>query len=166
MPLVICAQCSSEFHAKQSHLNMGYGKYCSSKCQYEGARHGKIVKCFICQKETYKPKAKLRHSKSKKYFCGKSCQTKWRNTVFIGEKHRNWKDGKGVHYRRILLKKGRPELCRICRIKDKRVLAVHHIDENRKNNKIENLVWLCHNCHHEIHYSTRGKQKLTKKINK
>jgi predicted HNH restriction endonuclease len=32
-----------------------------------------------------------------------------------------------------------------------RVLAVRHIDQNHKNNNVENLAWLCHNCHHLVH---------------
>jgi predicted HNH restriction endonuclease len=31
------------------------------------------------------------------------------------------------------------------------VLAVHHVDQNRTNNKVTNLAWLCHNCHHLVH---------------
>lgn len=27
-------------------------------------------------------------------------------------------------------------------------------DGGTTKNKLENLVWLCHNCHHEIHYGT------------
>ena len=44
-----------------------------------------------------------------------------------------------------------PKVCTLCQITDVRVMAVHHIDEDRTNNKIENLVWLCHNCHHLVH---------------
>lgn len=33
-----------------------------------------------------------------------------------------------------------------------KVLQVHHIDENRKNNSIENLVVLCPTCHNVRHF--------------
>ncbi|MBI4281264.1 HNH endonuclease [Candidatus Uhrbacteria bacterium] len=36
-------------------------------------------------------------------------------------------------------------------MKNNRVLLVHHIDENRKNNVLSNLVWLCRNCHFLVH---------------
>ena len=88
--------------------------------------------------------------RNKKYFCSKSCQTKWRNTEFVGEKHGNWKGGEFT-YRDILKRNKTPEICKICFSSDSRVLAVHHIDKNHKNNNIENLVWLCHNCHHLVH---------------
>jgi hypothetical protein len=32
------------------------------------------------------------------------------------------------------------------------MLAVHHLDEDRANNAVDNLVWMCHNCHHLIHH--------------
>jgi predicted HNH restriction endonuclease len=43
-------------------------------------------------------------------------------------------------------------VCVLCKVSDKRILAVHHKDNNRKNNKVENLVWLCHNCHILVHH--------------
>ena len=54
----------------------------------------KKVFCFTCDKELMKTFTQLSHSKSGKYFCNKSCQTKWRNAEFVGSKHANFKDGK------------------------------------------------------------------------
>jgi 5-methylcytosine-specific restriction endonuclease McrA len=48
-------------------------------------------------------------------------------------------------------------ICKRCGTEDKRVLEAHHIDSNRKNNTIQNLVWLCRNCHHLVH---NHKEKL------
>jgi 5-methylcytosine-specific restriction endonuclease McrA len=50
--------------------------------------------------------------------------------------------------RRVSIK----EVCSRCGNKDRRVLTVHHKDGNRKNNKIDNLEWLCRNCHCIIHW--------------
>jgi hypothetical protein len=111
---------------------------------------GKSVYCEICGKEIWKTPKDFRKSKSKKFFCSKSCQSKWRNVEYSGPKHKFWKGGINV-YRDILKKNGRPQLCCKCKIKDQRVLVVHHKDYNRKNNNIENLVWLCRNCHHLVH---------------
>ena len=42
--------------------------------------------------------------------------------------------------------------CQICNKKqEKKKLDVHHIDENKKNNKSRNLISLCHHCHVLIH---------------
>ncbi|MAZ41056.1 hypothetical protein CL654_02975 [bacterium] len=151
MPQVKCKLCKKEFYAKPFFLRNGGGKYCSSACQYKGARKGRNVPCFICKKVSYKPLAKLKTSKSKKYFCSKSCQTKWRNSEFIGEKHANWVHGKTA-YKSVLARNKVPQTCKLCKTRDKRILAVHHKDQNRLNNKLNNLVWVCHNCHHLIHH--------------
>jgi 5-methylcytosine-specific restriction endonuclease McrA len=71
----------------------------------------------------------------------------WKNkNLIVGEDHPNWKNGENA-YREIMIRSGIPAVCKHCGTKDFRVLLVHHIDEDRKNNHIENLMWLCHNCH-------------------
>ena len=48
--------------------------------------------------------------------------------------------------------------CAICKWdEDKDVLEVHHIDENRDNNDISNLIILCPICHRKL---TTGKYIL------
>ncbi len=159
MPIVKCKICSEEFYGKPFFLKRGQAKYCSTICQHEGKKNGKIIKCFICGTPTYKKKLQLQRSKSGKFFCSKSCQTKWRNAEFIGNKHANWKDGLYA-YRSVLNRHKILKICRLCKTKDKRVLAVHHIDKNRKNNKVENLAWLCHNCHHLVHHDRKERDKF------
>lgn len=39
--------------------------------------------------------------------------------------------------------------------------AIHHIDGNRDNNDLDNLAFLCHDCHHEAHIRGGLKRKLT-----
>ena len=70
--------------------------------------------------------------------------------MLSGEDHPNWKDGSNA-YRSILLKEGGSILCGDCGFDDKKVLVVHHIDRNRKNNEKINLKWLCRNCHYLEH---------------
>ena|SRR3989338_11552692 len=150
MLLVNCECCQKEFYAKTAHLKVGWGRFCSRQCHYLGVRTGKYINCEICGKQSYRNPTVLKHSKSGKFFCSKSCQTKWRNTQYAGNKHLLWKDGSST-YRDLLLKSGRTQECVRCKKKDTRILVAHHIDENRKNYKLENLVWLCHNCHCLIH---------------
>jgi 5-methylcytosine-specific restriction endonuclease McrA len=40
--------------------------------------------------------------------------------------------------------------CAICGAKGIGILSEHHIDSNRSNNEYDNLIVLCHNCHHKI----------------
>lgn len=151
MPQVKCKICGKEFYAKPSHLKRGWGKYCSQKCQYKGLLRGKFVNCAVCDKKTWKAPRALKNSKSGKFFCSKSCQTIWRNKYFSGEKHSNWKGGDNIEYRKLLIESNIKSICKVCGTKDKRVLIAHHRDKNHKNNKVENLIWLCLNCHHLVH---------------
>lgn len=151
MPIVKCKFCNSQFYAKPNWIKQGWGKYCSRKCHYEGKRRGKFVSCFICKKEIYRIPKALRASKSKKYFCNKTCQTLWRNKEFSGIHHANWKGGAHINYKKLLIKNKIKPICKLCNCRDDRVLVVHHLDKNRKHNNIKNLIWLCHNCHHLVH---------------
>ena len=152
MPLVRkCKLCGSLFRTKPFFVRNGGGKYCSAKCHHQGMKTGKIVPCHSCGKKVYKTQKALYISKSKTYFCTKSCQTRWRNSVFIGTKHANWIDGK-YSYRGVMERNKIPQICKLCKTLDKRVMAVHHVDKNKTNNKVGNLMWLCHNCHHLAHH--------------
>jgi len=159
MPIVRCAICTKSFNAKPSWLKNGYGKYCSVACRQTASKKGKVVKCSICKAETYKSLKALEGSKSGKYFCGKSCQTMWRNQEFSHNKHPNWKSGKHS-YRQLLSRHDVPKICNLCRTCDQRVLAVHHIDKNHDNNSIDNLAWLCHNCHHLVHHHSKEHERF------
>jgi hypothetical protein len=93
----------------------------------------------------------LEHSRSGKVFCSKTCQTLWRNSIYSGEKHARWNNGISI-YRKILLKNGKQPICQNCKIKDTRLLNAHHVDHDRNNNDLNNLVWLCLNCHFLVHH--------------
>src|SRR3989338_949204 len=163
MPDVNCKICNKIFYAKPFWLAKGYGVYCSKECHYSGIRKGKKMPCDICGKETYKQLKQLENSKSGKFFCNKSCQTVWRNQEFIGSKHANWKTGRHA-YRSVLSRNKINKICTLCKTKDTRVLAVHHIDKNRTNNTVSNLAWLCHNCHHIVHHHKNETEKFNKML--
>lgn len=161
-----CKVCDKKFYAKPNWIKKGWGKYCSKNCQFEAQKNGKIVKCHICDKGIYRSNSELERAKSGKYFCSRSCQTKWRNTeVFIGSNHANWNGGKHS-YRKRVIRSNKERVCKICEENDKRILVVHHIDWNRENNKLSNLVWLCCNCHKLVHNHKKEKKKLDQILDK
>lgn len=159
MPITECGICSKEFYIKPSHQKRGWGKFCSTICRSKAQCKGKFVKCFICGKDVYRSPKALTRSKSDKFFCSKSCQTIWRNGEYIGEKSKNWKNGEHA-YRSILKRGGKRPTCILCQNTDERVLAVHHKDHNRSNNTLENLTWLCFNCHYLAHHDKKLSQKV------
>lgn len=160
MPIIKCNFCHESFARKPSQILLAEKHYCSNECRYKAKRRGMTVKCNICGVDTYKIRKALKSSKSGKFFCSKSCQAKWRNGYFAGSKHANWIHGKSA-YRSILDRNKIPKICTLCKTEDSRVLATHHIDRNRFNNELENLAWLCHNCHFLVHHDNVERQRFT-----
>jgi hypothetical protein len=105
----------------------------------------------------------VKKSRSGQFFCNNSCRVAWTNRQRAGEKHPNWKSGESV-YRDIILRSGRPAVCEHCGLNDERVLSVHHIDSDRANNRIENLSWLCHNCHYLVHHFPDEREAFMRRV--
>ena len=53
---------------------------------------------------------------------------------------------------KIRLLEARGKKCEKCDYDKFEILQVHHKDENRKNNDLQNLELICPNCHFEKHY--------------
>lgn len=147
---VRCIICSKEFTIKPSHEKLGWGKFCSNDCKREGQKSGTVFNCSTCSKQIYRAASKIKRSKSRLFFCNKTCQTLWRNSLYIEKEHPNWVNGIRS-YREIIKRSGAEKKCIHCNIDDERVLAVHHLDHDRTNNTVSNLVWMCMNCHFLIH---------------
>lgn len=79
--------------------------------------------------------------------------------MYIGPNHPNWKGGDNA-YRDMMLRATSVKACKRCGVADFRLLTVHHLDENRHHNTIENLVWMCYNCHFLVHKDKEEKSKF------
>lgn len=128
-----CKICNNEF--EYSHARIGVAKYCSRKCYYK-AMHTKgsvIVNCKHCGKE-------INCSPSeKRVYCSKQCIGKESQKTF----HPNY-----TTVRKKIINMGLMVKCQICGYSENRnILGVHHIDRNKHNNTLENLIVLCPNCH-------------------
>lgn len=155
-----CDQCGNAMFKENKIINRAIKNnlhmFCSKECRYKYFSKKSIAYCDTCKKQIIIRASRLKRSKSGKVFCSRSCSNVHRNSLFTGEDHPNFK---GIDYRSIALKEC-PNICKICDwAEDKRILEVHHIDGNRNNNVITNLIILCPNCHAKI---TRGYYKLTK----
>jgi len=69
----------------------------------------------------------------------------------IGKDHPNWNGGSSRYWSyKTLLKSGkRIDQCQIC--KEVIKTQIHHINGNKKDNKINNLGVVCNYCHYAIH---------------
>lgn len=158
--VVCCDYCGIEYE-KPSRLvrynaKHGHKNFCSIECQKYSKRNGTTTTCGWCGKEMYSSVARLGGSKSGKVFCSKSCSTSYNNKhIKVGKNNPNWIGGVGSYRARALNVEGE---CRICGYS--KVTHVHHIDGNRKNGSIENLIVLCPNHHYEIHYGVSTLEEL------
>lgn len=65
------------------------------------------------------------------------------------QNNNNWKGGESVYRKLAFVGYGMKEVCDHCGTKED--IIVHHIDENRRNNKRPNLQILCRTCHSTHH---------------
>lgn len=161
--IVTCNQCKKEFdkakkaitqQLKKGHSNHYCSKACSLQHQREFQRNGTVEGCYNCGKPVYRSKEKLERSKSGRRFCCNKCASISLGKEMRGANHPSYIDGQGK-YREIAYEKW-GTACVICGYD--RVINVHHIDKNRKNNDISNLIVLCPNHHAEAH---RGLLKVS-----
>ena len=106
--------------------------------------------CLVqnCGKKIKVQASRLKKSIHGNVFCSKNCAASFNNTNYrCGEKNPNHK---GTYYGsyRLLTFANQEHKCAVCGWdKDERVLQVHHIDEDRSNNDLSNLIILCPTCH-------------------
>lgn len=97
---------------------------------------------------------------------GKESEKKWKrgifNDVHCGENSHFWKGGGSSQYSpefnnklKSVIKERDGYLCQACgkEVKQSRYGHVHHIDADKKNNSLNNLILLCSSCHSSVHSS-------------
>lgn len=142
-----CANCGKEY--LQRLYTTRIGRYCSQKCSHE-ARYKETerieVICLNCDKSFLKKKWQV----WEKNFCSKECKNKYS----VNENHPGWNGGE--HTYSIRAKSYYGKICATgdkCPLKDKVLPSfmyeTDHIDGDRKNNKMDNLMVLCVWCHRE-----------------
>jgi len=156
--IIKCDGCGNDYKCSTKKYNennkLGLRIFCSSKCFYNAKSNEKrvFVDCAFCGKELFRLKSDIEKSKTGNVYCNSSCSSSKNNSLFrTWEDNPNFKHGLNK-YRRQKLKVSENK-CEDCGIDDLDVLEIHHLDGNRKNNKMENLAILCANCHKKRHKS-------------
>ena len=104
------------------------------------------LKCAYCGKEFERCPSDVADNKSGYFYCSRNCGNLHKN--LIRKESGEWDNSKSY---RIKAYEAYEHKCAVCGWdEDERVLEVHHIDENRENNKIENLCILCPTCHKKL----------------
>jgi 5-methylcytosine-specific restriction endonuclease McrA len=146
-----CLECGASFSVPPSQVRRGGGKFCSIGC---GTRYRNKT-----DNPAWRPEVREKISKNHADVSGKN-NPMYGMRGFLAPSFIDGRNSfKGETYRRIALA-NLPHKCALCGETDLRRLDVHHKDGNRKNNSIDNLVFLCKKCHitkaHKYHRNERG----------
>lgn len=163
-----CLQCKQDFLAAERFHRNGLAKYCSIKCQRDSLKNRIKTECYRCGKSIERIPSKARLSKSGLFFCSRECkdiaQSLEGGCKEIQPEHYGNANGKNTY--RVKALKRYPNKCANIECnwyEDTRILEVHHIDSNRKNNSLDNLIILCPICHRKItlgYYELKNRHKL------
>ena len=133
---VFCVHCSKE-------TTVGNIKKHESSCYLNPTI---IKQCSVCD-------SVIKNYKTSKGTCSRACA----NTFFkSGENNGNWK---GSQYTTLCFTKHKKE-CIICG--ENKIVAVHHMNEDHEDNRIENLIPLCPTHHQYMH--SRYKVEILPKV--
>jgi len=127
-----CMVCGTRVMIKVKDAKRG-GKYCSKRCKdYDNSR---VVKMNYANNPGLRDKTKHVGDKNGRWLCGKSFEP---YTTSFNEHTKN------------IVKDRDNRVCMICGVNEKDLresLNVHHIDYDKKNSNINNLISLCNVCH-------------------
>ena len=156
---LVCSLCGKKFLRKESHYNRGIKQgrkkfFCSTSCASKAQIKRIEVSCKICGKKFKVTPKRLKASKSGYLFCSYKCLNKGQRVEsgLTDMFPAHYKEGHYTYREKAL--RTYPHKCEVCGFDEfKAILEVHHIDGNRKNNEIDNLIILCPNHHAML---TRG----------
>lgn len=158
-----CLNCDKEFSITKYLDGNGKGKYCSKVCKDKAHENSKLLKCNHCGKEYLREVSHINESGNN--FCSKTCANSF---FFSGEKHWKWNGGKKLltHGYIGLLAKDDERADRQGYYSEHRLVmekhigrklkpeeVVHHINEIRTDNRIENLMLFANQKEHGKHHA-------------
>jgi len=151
-PNIECNICKTPIYRRPCQIENSNGKvFCSMSCY--GLSSRKEIPCAVC--------GKLILAGLNKKTCNRSCANIQR--AGIKYKVNSPRDKvKSQQALKIRLIKIRGKKCERCNYNKYQILQVHHKDRNKENNRLENLLLICPNCHYEEHFLE--KSWLTKKF--
>lgn len=138
--LVKCKKCGYEWSVPaQSFCPSSTNKY-----HFKGCPECKYVtiNCSYCGKEIKRLQSVVNKTNSGFNYCSRECGNKHKASLL--------KRNDSTAYRRNAFDYYEPK-CAICGYDDEiELLEVHHKDENRNNNSLDNLIILCPICHKKL----------------
>jgi hypothetical protein len=164
-----CLNCSKKFITYPSRIKRGGGIYCSSKCfaihkdigHYERTESHKLLmsaklKGRPANWKAINAAANARRGVPSSEKCKQVASKRWSgsgNPKWRGGTARLPYAGNWQSVRKIVIK--RDKICQDCKKTKEEVrrFDVHHMDRNRENNDLRNLILLCSTCHYKRHWA-------------
>jgi predicted restriction endonuclease len=150
---VRCTNCGYQFLKAKRFLKEDGNNYCNHNCSAVHRRKRVKVNCDLCGK-VFERQISKSQSKSGFLFCSRKCKD---SAQELGGKFKkmlppHYSNEISIHTYRSKALNYYGFKCEICGYDEHlEILQVHHIDENRKNNDIENLIVMCPNHHWAVH---------------
>lgn len=145
---LLCLHCGEKHYKLDCQLKKGRGKFCSKDCANKYRQNGSAINCVFCKTEFYRRFGEQKGLVNQ--FCSKECYSNER--ILSAKKTTYLKEG-GRHIHILVAEKA------LKRSLNKGEI-VHHIDENRKNNNIENLAVLpSQSIHAKVHFGNYDFEK-------
>jgi hypothetical protein len=111
----------------------------------EAKKKGKLGKCYICGKEIYIPKYRVRMN-----CCSLECTKEYKKKFSPKEeKNSSWKGllaSVGAIHKWVAVRKGKPAKCEVCGTDKKRTYHWANIDHSYQRN-LEDYIRMCVSCH-------------------
>lgn len=168
-----CLKCDKIIKVFPSNKNT---KFCSKKCMDLYRKTRKTVKCYTCGKRTEVYLADLKRIKTQRC-CSQKCRAIKMSKIYIGNKAPTWQGGKSLkkygsgftNRKRNKIRERDEHRCQLCNKNLKYVKMLwdtHHIDYNKRNHRLRNLILLCRKCHNKTNFNRKFWEKYFKqKIN-
>ena len=142
-----CAFCNSDYIVAQRFQERS--KFCSKTCASKSRQSRVALQCAMCNTTFYKTASKMKNSVHQVYFCSRKCKDNGQRLggiTAIQPTHYNTFSS-NIRYRTKALRVY-GEKCNRCAYNAYvEMLDVHHINNDRGDNRIENLEVLCVWCH-------------------
>lgn len=147
-------QASAECFMRGADIRTGGCPSCQEERANKRYSNSRVeVKCAYCDKVFTKAISKLDNSKSGLYFCcreHKDLAQRLDSGPEFNKIRPEHYDDIVSDYRKLAFRNYEHK-CKVCGWnEDPLILEVHHIDENREHNELENLIILCPICHRKL----------------
>lgn len=155
MVKLICKSCGKEFELKACETRVKENKvhYCSAKCRDDARRIGNMIQCLNCGKLFYSTRNECCSRKCASEYKSKNCEHKTYNeNGYICKYVKGYNKKGNVKMHRAVMEEhlGR-------KLSPDEV--VHHVDGDKTNNEISNLVVMTRQAHSSLHRGLQAEKE-------